>query len=281
MKPYVDIEGSGQEATVIQGNGVATPDDGGVVRGAASAELREPQIKSTAASFSSAIAFFSASGDTRLRNVTLVASGTAGAWGIRAPGGSPVVEECTIRAQGSSSSYGFVSLTATSRPTIKRTVIEVTSGSLEGRGMAFLGGSVPMEIRDVQVKVSGSSSNAYGIYLLDNTFQNSTRITSATIDVSGASNNKGILFKGLPRRATSLRKHNMSTLLRGVRCRAEPGACLTNAHQHCVRAALRWMRATRELRRRRRCAPSHADCADRRNDSLAPLRQPRRTSAAS
>jgi hypothetical protein len=46
MKPYVDIEGSGQEATVIQGNGNDESMMTATVEGADFAELRDLQVKS-------------------------------------------------------------------------------------------------------------------------------------------------------------------------------------------------------------------------------------------
>lgn len=195
MKPYVDIEGSGQEATVIQGGGFSTNDDG-VVWGAASAELRELQVRSASHPSQAAIAFYLPSGDTRLRNVSLFAIGGVGTWGIRSVG-DPFIEECTIRAQGGANSHGFVSLGENRRPVIKRTGIEVTNGSSNGYGMLFLSGSAPAEIRDVQIEVSGSYSFSYGIYLDDPFNLLPSRVTSSTIDVGGANTNTGIWFRGL------------------------------------------------------------------------------------
>lgn len=72
MKPSVDIEGSGQEATVIQGlgNNASLPETG-VIEGAASTELRNLQIKSVgSASHAHAIALFSpANTDTQVWRV--------------------------------------------------------------------------------------------------------------------------------------------------------------------------------------------------------------------
>lgn len=195
MKPYVDIEGSGQEATVIQGGGFSTSDDG-LIWGAASSELRELQVRSASHPSQAAIAFYLPSGDTRLRNVSLFAIGGVGTWGIRSAG-DPFIEECTIQVQGGANSHGFVSLGENRRPVIKRTVIKVTSGSSNGYGMLFLSGSAPAEIRDVQIEVSGSYSFSYGIYLDDPFNLLASRITSSTIDVTGANTNTGIWFRGL------------------------------------------------------------------------------------
>lgn len=195
MKPFVDIEGSGQEATVIQGGGFSTNDDG-VVWGAASAELRELQVRSNSHPSQAAIAFYLPSGDTRLRNVFLFAIGGVGTWGIRSAG-SPFIEECTIQVQGGANSHGLVSLGENRRPVIRRTVIEVTNGSSNGYGMLFLSGSAPAEIRDVQIKLSGSYSFSYGIYLDDPFNLLASRVTSSTIDVAGSSTNTGIWFRGL------------------------------------------------------------------------------------
>jgi hypothetical protein len=196
MKPYVDIKGAGQEATVIQGGGFSSSDYG-VVWGAAPAEVSDLQIKSTGSN-DTAIAFYSPqeAGATRLHNVTFVASGGADNYAIRAAGGSPVIEECTLRAQGGTQSYGLVGR-GTSRPTIKRTVIEVTNGSTTGYGMLFVTGAAPVEARDVQVRTTGASTSSYGIYVNDDLYQSNFRFTDCTIEVDGATTNRGIKFSGL------------------------------------------------------------------------------------
>lgn len=178
MKTYVDLEGSGQGATLIQGSGFATPDSG-VIRGAASAELRDLQVKSTGTGSQSAVAVYVPEGaDTRIRNVTIAASGNAGVWGIRAAGGSPWIEEVTIRPQGGTSVYGIVGL-GTSLPTVKRTVIEVTGGSTAGHGMFFATLGSP-DLRDVQITVTGSGTS-YGIRILEPGGIGGLRLTNSTI----------------------------------------------------------------------------------------------------
>jgi len=197
MKPYIDIKGAGQEATMIQGGGFSSSDDG-VVWGAASAEVSNLQIKSTGGSTQSSVAFYSPSeaGATWLHNVTFVTSGGSGNWGVRAAGGSPVIEECTIRVQGGAYSYGIVGR-GTSRPAVKRTVIEVVSGTSEGYGMLFVTGSAPVEARDIQIRLTGAGSSAYGIYIDEGLYQYITRITNSTVDVGGATTTRGIRFNGL------------------------------------------------------------------------------------
>lgn len=180
MKPDVDIEGSGQEASVIQGGGFATTDDG-VIWGAASAELRHLQVKSTGTSSAqAAIPVYLPSGAaTRLTNVTLVGSGGGSNYGLRASDGSPWIEEATIRVQGGEVVYGIVARGGLSRTTVKRTVIEVTSGSFEVHGILLADTEHTAEVRDVQITAT-SSGTAYGIRLIESGL-GSLRLTNSTI----------------------------------------------------------------------------------------------------
>lgn len=167
MKPYVDIEGSGQEASVIQGGGFADNLDG-VVRGASFAELRQLQVRSTGTSSSQvAIPVFLPDGAaTRLTNVTLSGSGGGTNYGLRAVGGSPWIEEATVRVQGGIIAYGIVARGGQSRMTVKRTLIEVTGSSVEADGILLALTEHAPELRDVQI-MAASNGTSYGIQLIE------------------------------------------------------------------------------------------------------------------
>lgn len=194
MKPYVDIEGSGQEASVIQGGGSGDLWDG-VIWGASFAELRQLQVKSTGASSSQfAIPVFLPEGAaTRLTNVTLAGSGGGGNYGLRAAGGSPWIEEATIRVQGGEIGYGIVSL-GTSRLTVKRTLIEVTGSSIESDGILLASTAYDAEVRDVQI-TAASSGTSYGIRHREFA-GGGLRLTSSTINAEdyGIESSPGSIF---------------------------------------------------------------------------------------
>jgi hypothetical protein len=192
MKPYVDIEGSGQEATVIQGGAGEMSD--GVVWGASFTELRQLQVKSTGTSASQfAIPVILPEVTTRLTNVTLVGSGAGANYGLRAVGGSPWIEEATIRVQGGKYGYGIVSLIPI-RLTVKRTLIEVTGSSIESDGILLESPPYDAEVRDVQI-TAASSGASYGILLTDFA-GGGLRVTSSTINAEdyGIASSRSPLF---------------------------------------------------------------------------------------
>jgi hypothetical protein len=192
MKPYVDIDGSGQQATVIQGQG--NNDSGlatGIVQGASSSELRNLQIQSTGStSLPVSIGVFVPDGaDTRIKNVTIVSTGPQLNAGIRARYSSPTIEDVTISIQGGANGYGITAFGDLAAPVIERAKISVT-GSTNGHGL-FSGSSGKLtNLRDLQVTVSGGS-NGYGIRFGDGT-QDLTLTNSKIVVQGSTSQSKGV-----------------------------------------------------------------------------------------
>ncbi|HEX3130149.1 MAG TPA: hypothetical protein VH394_22630, partial [Thermoanaerobaculia bacterium] len=193
MKPYVDIEGSGQQATIIKG--VGNNDDSlviGVVRGASSSELRDLQVQSAGSGPSQpiSIAVIIYNADTSIRDVTISVTGLS-TWGIRNSHAPSSIEGVTINSQASGTGYGIGNKFIPSTPSIKRTVIHVTANNV-AYGISSVDGAAPKEIRDVEVDAAGGNL-AYGFYL--NSFQfgsPSSRITDSTL----TSNDIGVYFSG-------------------------------------------------------------------------------------
>ena len=201
MKPYVDIEGSGQQATVIQGVG---NNDGSlqtaIVKGASSAELRDLQVKSVGSpSLPDAIALYIASADTRVTRVTLVASGGDSHWGIRNWQATPTIKDVSIDVQGGSIAYGIVNTGAAGDPpggtraNLERTTISVASAST-AYGIFQKAYSV-LDARDVRITVTGGSTTyGFGVDPSFNTHISAT-FNDAKILVQGASSTSyGIQF---------------------------------------------------------------------------------------
>lgn len=183
MKPYVDIEGSGQEATVIQGVGTAENTSTiAVVKGASSSEIRDLQVRGTgSASQPTTIGIVVIDADTSIRDVTVNVSGGTGNWGIRNSNAPAHIIGVTVNTQaGSIFGIGIGNKYALATPTIERTVINVTgtSGLLYGISGVY---GVPKEVRDVRVNVAGP--NAIGFFVDNSAFSTatSTRITNSTI----------------------------------------------------------------------------------------------------
>ncbi len=196
MKSFVDVEGSGQNATVIQGLGSNDQNfTTAVVQGASSCELRDVQLKSTGTpSLPYAIALLIPGADTRVRNVAINSSGGNVNWGIRNLNGSPVIEEVDILVQGGSTGYGIVGTGGSgSSLVVRRTTIQVV-GANHGQGIFRDLTATSTELRDVQIRVSGGV-HASGIKtMLAGPFL--ITITGSTIEAEGSSDSYGINFDG-------------------------------------------------------------------------------------
>jgi hypothetical protein len=190
MKPYVDIEGSGQEATVIQGNGNNESSMVATVEGADFAELRDLQVKSvgnpSGTPFTIATAIALDSDDTTIRNVTVTSSGASVNWGIRMAGSLSTIEEVNINVSGSGTIYGMVT-DFFSAPTVRRTVINVTDAGTSGSkiGIWTEDGGCPAELIDVEINVSGGAT-AYGIQEASSNLSCTLTIRSSSISVSSS-----------------------------------------------------------------------------------------------
>jgi hypothetical protein len=192
MKPYVDIEGSGQQATVIQGVGNA--DESlvtGVVKGASSSELRDLQVQCTGSpSLYISIAVLVYNADTSIRDITISVTGVS-TWGIRNANSPTSIEGVTITSQATRVAYGIGNKFLQSLPMIRRTVIHAAGNNL-AYGISSVDGAAPREVRDVEVDVT-SSSSAYGFYVDPAGFPpRSSRITNSTI----TSSHTGVFFSG-------------------------------------------------------------------------------------
>ena len=104
MKPYVDIEGSGQDTTILLDYGYGTGTSGTVV-GANNAEIRSLTIENQGGD-SYSVALYTDNTSPRVLNVTLRATGgSLSNWGLFSKGGaSPALTNATIVASGGSMS---------------------------------------------------------------------------------------------------------------------------------------------------------------------------------
>ena len=198
LKPFVDIQGSGQGNTIIQGNGNPSAGDlsNGVLKGASSMELRDLQVKCVGGGGRNGIALYNSLASPTLRNVTIVASGGDSNWGIRNNGSSPLIEDSTITVTGGTSAYGIVDTSNTAaKPTVRRTVISV-SGATNSFGIYNDLQGMPADVRDMKITVSGSTG-AYGFYLTSSNGSNAGSLFSSILSASGAVTNYGVYFSGL------------------------------------------------------------------------------------
>lgn len=167
MKSYVDLEGTGQEATVIRGEGGSSDASNGVVLGAASSEIRDLQVQANSTQASTVAILMPSGGNSNVRDVTVSSTGTQAAWGIRNVSLASVkVEGATVTTttSGSQDGYGISSKLSGSALVVKRTVISVSGGTGKRYGISAFSTAALSEIRDVQIDVTSSNILDYGVY---------------------------------------------------------------------------------------------------------------------
>ena len=127
MKPYVDIQGSGELTTKITFTGSAFVSGGSVVE-ASNAELRYMAVENTGGStYSTAI--YNSSASPRLTHVTATASGGTSNYGVfNASSSSPTMTDVTATASGGSI-YNFGVYNSSSSPTIQNSTISATGAT--------------------------------------------------------------------------------------------------------------------------------------------------------
>ena len=154
MKPFVDIEGSGETVTKITFTGSASLNNGTVV-GADNAELRSLTVESTGGN-SFAVAIANTNKSPSILHVTASASGgTTSNDGVYNINSSPAMSDVTISVSG--------------------------SGTGDNEGVSDFNSSPPMT--NVTISVSGSAFGDYGVY--NNNFSSPT-MTNVAVYVSAS-----------------------------------------------------------------------------------------------
>lgn len=159
MKPYVDVEGSGELTTRITYGGSSSPSDG-TVNGTFETELRFITVENTGGA-DYAIAIANGSDATRLTHVTAIASGAASTgYGISNVTCEPVIRHVTVSVSGPNHCVGIYNTTSDPFEIVDATV--TVSGGATVRGIWSRSSSAGT-IRNSVVHVSGGST-IYGIY---------------------------------------------------------------------------------------------------------------------
>jgi hypothetical protein len=111
MKPFVDIEGSGELATTITGVGGTNEAEGSTLHGASNAELRFLTVENTgAAGTAFAIAIYNSTAALAMSHVTAeaVGNGADEAYGVFNRASAPTMTESTVGASGAATSAGIL-----------------------------------------------------------------------------------------------------------------------------------------------------------------------------
>lgn len=165
MRPWVDIEGSGIDITILRGSVDGSGLNAGTVHGASNAELRELTVEALSTpSAISVIALYNPATSPRVYRVKLVAQGILLAWGMRNATSAPRIEECEIRATAnggtSSSAYGIVYSSSSGLPAGRSSVLRskiTATGAGNNYGIYMIEGQVLTELRDSRIDALGGS----------------------------------------------------------------------------------------------------------------------------
>jgi hypothetical protein len=154
MQPYIDIEGSGENTTIIQGTiDIAST---GVVNGANNAELRFLTVKNNGTGGTFAYAIFNLNANSvKITNVTAMASGATNNYGVASSGSTPTLLNVTATATGGSGSYAVINGGGSSAKLIN---VTATAESIA----VYNSGSSAM-LENVRATATGPSGNVCAI----------------------------------------------------------------------------------------------------------------------
>jgi hypothetical protein len=125
MKQYVDMEGSGENTTIITGH--IDSQTSGVVRGASRAEIRFLTVRNTGGG-TDAVAIYNTSASPKITNVTAYASGGSYNYGVfNNSSSSPTMTNMTALASGGNDSYGVINIS--SSPTMTTMTASASDGT--------------------------------------------------------------------------------------------------------------------------------------------------------
>lgn len=185
MKEFVDVEGSGENVTVITSSvysNVSPPRP--TVRTANNSEIRLVTIRNTSTG-STGYAIFSEGTSPRLNHVTAIASGARYADTIMNYQASPVMIDVTAKAFGSETSVGVENQGSSSLTMTNVTVI-AAQGTYNNKGMHHIN-----SVAHVQ---GGSITGTGGIYETEGVYLDGSSlfISGTTISAGSGASNWGI-----------------------------------------------------------------------------------------
>jgi len=250
MKPYIDIDGSGENLTIIDGWG-----GNGIVRGASNAEIRNLSIIQTYPNNSIPYLYgmVNLNASPKITNVTIDISVGGLADGIQNTTASPILTNVTIKAASTSSrgAHGIFNYNASpvmdnvkidvsspggaifgivnegnSSPIIKNTIITNTAnnGALRGIYNAFTPAGSETIIMNTLIKGSGGGS--WGIFAYSDVL-GKISIDHSTVDVPTAIYNSsaGALFIGNSKIAGEISNTGSLKCIGAYNANYDPIAC--------------------------------------------------------
>jgi len=195
MKSYVDIEGSGQSVTRIEGaRGTGETEtsfvDAAAIRGASVSELRQLTVVNTSSNMYGFGYAANGATDTRLSDVTLHAVGALVApIGLFLENAGVDASGLTIVAKTALQGSGGIYISGASAAIrLSRSTMEVQAGEgSSGTGFTLAQGATAM-IDSCTIVVEGGTSHTTGVMVN----VGSATMTNSTVRVSGAPDRKGV-----------------------------------------------------------------------------------------
>jgi hypothetical protein len=205
MQSWVDIEGSGIDATTIRGAVDAIGLNAGTVNGASNTELRLLTITANGTGNLNVIGLYNENAVAmrvyRVKILSVAANGAA--WGMRNFASAPLIEECQIDATTSGFvAYGLVYawfVETGQRSSILRSNIAVWGASLN-YGVYMTQGQTLTVLRDSRIDVTGGGTT-YGLFAIADFSWNGAdtlSIRDTEISSAGGANHSayGVRFEG-------------------------------------------------------------------------------------
>lgn len=184
MKPYVDLEGSGENVTKVTGNKECIHEPSGVFFLASNSEIRNLTVEHSGG-VSYAVGIYNGQTiSTKITNVRVIVTGS-GSYSAGISSGdstSTVIKNTSVSVSGG----GYVNGVASGFGSVSMINVKITaSGWWETSAISNNGAGTTIDMENVSASASGGS-NCYGIY-------NSPNLTmrNVTATASGGTNNYG------------------------------------------------------------------------------------------
>jgi len=184
MRSYVDIEGSGENVTIITStHSSGTSDESSAtVVGKNNAEIRFLTVENHGGSTNS-IALYNYSASPKITNVTANATGGSNNYGIlNSFYSSPVITNVVSTASGGTSNMGIFNLTSSS-PTMNNVTADASGGSATNVGVSNWQSS------PVMTNITAAGSGGTDSYGVSNSNYSLPVMTAVIAEAAGASSN--------------------------------------------------------------------------------------------
>lgn len=180
MKPYVDVEGSGEGVTTITS---ADSSGAGTVVGASNAELRYLTVRNNGSGQQS-VAIFAQTTSPRFTHVTAISSGSSENYALHVSNGSAVLTNVTATASGGATAIALANLGGATSASSSAFAASDATGLVVGV-LTASGGS--MKLQNSTLTASGGS-----IAMGFRAYNSSQTLTNVTVSGSGSGLSYGI-----------------------------------------------------------------------------------------